>query len=196
VTSSIAPPPELEQLRAFVNTRDIEADTDALAGADHGVRWLRDQELLGPADTLEPGDVERLIGFRETIREALAANHDASEMPPHVRDELNEAMRRARLGPEIEARGVAIRTSAVGVDGAVGTLMIPMLEAMTSGIWERLKVCNNDGCRWAFYDRSRSKGRRWCSMSVCGNRAKQEAWRASRQLGAAGASRSGSDSAR
>jgi predicted RNA-binding Zn ribbon-like protein len=171
-------PPELERLREFVNTRDIEAGTDVLATAEEGTEWLHDRGLLDSGEPLQPDGIERIVRFRETIRDALTANHDASDMPPHVRDELNEAIRRAHVAPEIEAGGVAMRPSTSGPDGAIGMLLVPMLEAMTSGTWQRLKVCGNDACRWAFYDQSRSKGRKWCSMAVCGNRAKQDTWRA------------------
>jgi len=34
----------------------------------------------------------------------------------------------------------------------------------------RLKQC--EGCGWLFYDTSRTHARRWCSMQLCGNRAK------------------------
>lgn len=33
----------------------------------------------------------------------------------------------------------------------------------------RIKVCDNDNCRWIFYDRSKNKSRRWCDDKVCGN---------------------------
>jgi predicted RNA-binding Zn ribbon-like protein len=34
---------------------------------------------------------------------------------------------------------------------------------------ERLRVCENDLCRWAYFDESKNRSRRWCSSSVCGN---------------------------
>ncbi|HEX9644562.1 MAG TPA: CGNR zinc finger domain-containing protein [Acidimicrobiia bacterium] len=180
MAGSMTSPPGLERLREFVNTRDIEAGTDVLATAEEGTAWLHDRGLLDAGEPLQPDGIERIVRFREIIRDALTANHDAAGLPSRVRDGLNEAIRRARLAPEIGARGVAMRPSKSGADGAIGMLLVPMLEAMTSGTWDRLKVCGNDACRWAFYDQSRSKGRKWCSMAVCGNRAKQDTWRASR----------------
>jgi len=40
------------------------------------------------------------------------------------------------------------------------------------GTWARLKVCAEDACMWAFYDRSKNRSGNWCSMAVCGNRMK------------------------
>ena len=37
---------------------------------------------------------------------------------------------------------------------------------------ERVKQCEGDQCGWLFFDTSRNRSRRWCSMADCGNRAK------------------------
>jgi predicted RNA-binding Zn ribbon-like protein len=37
---------------------------------------------------------------------------------------------------------------------------------------ERIKICPN--CHWLYFDESRNRSRRWCDMSVCGNRAKAQ----------------------
>jgi predicted RNA-binding Zn ribbon-like protein len=44
-------------------------------------------------------------------------------------------------------------------------------------LWERLQVCPEDDCAGAFYDESRNRSRRWCSMNVYGNRQKVRAYR-------------------
>lgn len=41
----------------------------------------------------------------------------------------------------------------------------------------RLRACDGDPCILLFLDRSRARRRRWCSMDLCGNRAKADAWR-------------------
>jgi predicted RNA-binding Zn ribbon-like protein len=64
-----------------------------------------------------------------------------------------------------------------GVDGALGRLFAAIARAQTDGTWERLKVCPASTCLWAFYDGSRNHSRTWCSMSVCGNRAKARTYR-------------------
>jgi predicted RNA-binding Zn ribbon-like protein len=45
-------------------------------------------------------------------------------------------------------------------------------DLLVSGERGRLKTCGSEACGWLFYDESRSRRRRWCSMSDCGNRAK------------------------
>lgn len=41
-----------------------------------------------------------------------------------------------------------------------------------------LRECASDTCEWLFLDRTRNHSRRWCDMADCGNRAKQERFRA------------------
>ncbi|MFE7121750.1 CGNR zinc finger domain-containing protein, partial [Streptomyces sp. NPDC057654] len=42
-------------------------------------------------------------------------------------------------------------------------------------------------CQWVFYDRSPAGRGRWCSMAVCGSRAKMRAYRANKAAGRRGA---------
>ncbi|MGH7080341.1 MAG: CGNR zinc finger domain-containing protein [Acetobacteraceae bacterium] len=40
-----------------------------------------------------------------------------------------------------------------------------------------MKACENQACTLLFADHTRGHRRRWCSMAICGNRAKQAAHR-------------------
>ncbi len=53
-----------------------------------------------------------------------------------------------------------------------------MLELLASTRWLRVKQCQGHGCTLWYVDNSKNQRRRWCSMSVCGNRAKAAAHRA------------------
>ena len=59
---------------------------------------------------------------------------------------------------------------------------------MADGTWRRLKACREDTCQWAFYDRSKNRSGTWCSMAVCGNRAKARAYRSATASGSVTAS--------
>ena len=68
-----------------------------------------------------------------------------------------------------------VRCEGTGVAGALGLILALAAQAMLEGTWGRLKICPGDHCGWAFYDNSRNQTGRWCSMSVCGGRAKARA---------------------
>lgn len=174
---STAAPGALEQVRQFVNTLDLEAGADQISDPGRLRQWLTAHgHTTGVAPSAD--DVSRAIELREALREAAAANHDGSDVPAEARKTLNRWAARAQLTVEFTTDGGYRTTSRTGgVQGAIGALLVIVADAMTDGTWARLKVCTNDLCRWAFYDNSRARTGKWCSMQVCGNRAKQRAWR-------------------
>jgi predicted RNA-binding Zn ribbon-like protein len=52
---------------------------------------------------------------------------------------------------------------------------------LTSADLSRLRTCGNPRCRWVFHDGTKSATRRWCSMAICGNRAKLQRYRRRRR---------------
>ena len=65
-------------------------------------------------------------------------------------------------------------------------LLQPIAEAISDLIcnadFRLVRRCEGDDCILAFYDRTKTHARRWCSMAVCGNRAKAAAHRARMRL--------------
>lgn len=66
-------------------------------------------------------------------------------------------------------------------------LLLPLAEAMGDLLcrpdFEGVKICENAKCTLWFHDISKNHTRRWCSMAVCGNRAKAAAHRARKRSG-------------
>jgi predicted RNA-binding Zn ribbon-like protein len=58
---------------------------------------------------------------------------------------------------------------------------------LTSADLSRLRKCGNPRCRWVFQDGTRNGTRRWCTMAVCGNRAKVRRYYARRRAPRRGA---------
>jgi predicted RNA-binding Zn ribbon-like protein len=59
-------------------------------------------------------------------------------------------------------------------DGPLWRVALSATRLLTSGELGRVKVCPAaaGGCDWLFYDESKNKSRRWCSMEGCGSRVK------------------------
>ena len=175
---SSAAPGRLELVRRFVNSRDIETGEEAFGTAAGATAWLRAADLLSAGTEATAADVEHAIGVREALRELLLANHGPDPAPDEAVAVLNRALRRAGQSVAFTtARGWTTEPTAGAVDAAIGQLLGVVIQAMADDSWPRLKACVNDECRWAFYDRSRARSGRWCQMGICGNRAKQRAWR-------------------
>jgi predicted RNA-binding Zn ribbon-like protein len=174
---SMAAPERLEPIRRFVNTLDMEAGTDALQDAAGLRGWLKTAGLR-PDRPVSDDDLRRARELREALRTAASANHDKAALPPATVAVLDVVAKRADISLSFTSdRDWHLTAHADGVDGALGELVLRVIESMTAGTWPRLKVCASGACRWAFYDTSRAGTGKWCSMKLCGNRAKQEAWR-------------------
>lgn len=191
-------PGRLELVRGFVNTRDIEEGTDELGSAEALAGWLAARGLLGE----RPGapsarDLRTAVALRESLREVLLSHAGRPCGGAAAAAELSSIARAMPVRLEVDAAG-AIRPAAAGtgIAAALAALLLIAAEARAEGTWARLKVCAADDCRWAFYDRSPARTGCWCSMAVCGARAKSRAYRrrartASAQYQAAGADRAG-----
>ncbi|HWT94358.1 MAG TPA: CGNR zinc finger domain-containing protein [Solirubrobacteraceae bacterium] len=187
-------PGRLELVREFVNSVDLEDGPEQLDSPGALSAWLRERSLL-PCEGSRSGDatdadLKRAIDLREALRVLLLAHHaDTDEPPASAVGVVESAARRARLelrflAPSAAAHAVPARA---GVDGALGELLAIVAVAQADGTWDRLKACPWDTCKWAFYDHSRNRSGVWCSMKVCGNRAKAASFRQRRRADTHGA---------
>jgi len=165
-------PGALRIVQAFVNTVDREHGPDLLDDGDGFAEWL-ERNLL-PADGAAAG-VSDARDVREALRSLLLANNGEPH-DPHAQVVLERAARRAQLEPTFPPDGATLVPRASGADAAVGRILAAAFAAMLDGSWTRLKACRAELCGWAFYDRSTNASATWCSMSVCGGRAKAGAY--------------------
>jgi predicted RNA-binding Zn ribbon-like protein len=173
-------PGELELVRRFVNTRDVEQATDLLESPATADAWLTENELPG-AGNLDRADLERLSSVREAVRGMLLANNAGEPAPRAAITKLNQQSSEAAIGLRFDTDGSQLVTTCEGVDSTIARLLAIVHESMADGTWERLKACPADDCLWAFYDRSRNHSRTWCEMEDCGNRAKARTYRERRR---------------
>jgi predicted RNA-binding Zn ribbon-like protein len=172
-------PGELELVREFVNTVDIEQRQEQLASPGALVGWLAERGLV-PLDAQgTQADLARAIELREALRAVLLAHNGDPPAPAAVSATLDAAACRAgvrlRFAPDTSA---VLESEARGVDGALGRVLAIVHESIADGTWGRLKACREHTCEWAFYDHTKNRSGAWCNMRVCGNRAKARAYRA------------------
>ena len=119
------------------------------------------------------------IRLREAIYRAFLAV--AQRRPPDRADldRLASAYARALTHTTLIARGATFELSWVDDPDALDRPLWPLahsaVELLTRGDAARVKECPpaQGGCGWLFYDTSKNRSRRWCSMSDCGTDAKE-----------------------
>ncbi|WP_239342248.1 CGNR zinc finger domain-containing protein [Frankia sp. CiP3] len=170
-------PGQLEIVRTFINTLDLEAGTDDFA-TPTGMRCWLARHLPAAPSTIDESDRRRVVDFRELLRAAASANGPTS---PSI-DWLATLNRLADNTPLQLRFGDALTphlaTSNGGRDAVFTQLLWIVAVAAIDGTWKRLKVCPAEDCRWAFYDNAKNRMGVWCQMAECGNRRKARAHRA------------------
>jgi predicted RNA-binding Zn ribbon-like protein len=171
-------PRELEPVQALVNTVDLESGQDGLSSPDALRDWLAGRGLLDAAAPVIQADLAMAIELREALRAMLRGNdgHPVDQDAVVVVNRMADALPlRLRFSPQGQP---ALTSLDGGVRSALATLLAGVAVAEVQGTWRRLKVCSSDTCQWAFYDRSKNRSAKWCSMETCGNMNKARAYRA------------------
>ncbi len=161
-------------IRDFVNTYEPQVDVESLDSPERLREWCVERDLVAGDVLMESGDLALAVDIREGLRAVLLghAGHDGDDA---AIDTLNEALARVPVRLAFTDHGFRL---VGGVDTPIGRVLGELAEAIRQagedGSWNRLKVCERDTCRWAFYDASRNHVRRWCSMAGCGNHIKMK----------------------
>jgi predicted RNA-binding Zn ribbon-like protein len=177
-------PRPLGLVQEFVNTFDVHPHIDDSEDGLEGMRapedlkaWLVERELMDPDDEVRAEDFRSALETREALRAMLLTNGGGPPDQSSV-EAVNRAATRAQLTLKFDMDGGSgLQPAARGVDGAIGVILAVGFAAMAEGSWTRLKVCPEETCRVAFFDHSKNRSRRWCSMEVCGNRTKVRSYR-------------------
>lgn len=180
-TASDAPrrppaPGDLELVRQFVNTYDVESAWEEFTSPVELAAWLVARGLLPTGRRLDDKDLATARTLRDALREVLAANAGHADAPA-ARRTLDRIAARYPMRMRLNGGAWLEPGGGPGVAPAMARLLATIYDAMTLGTFERLKVCRNDECQWAFYDHSRNRSGAWCTMAVCGNRMKGRAFR-------------------
>jgi predicted RNA-binding Zn ribbon-like protein len=183
----------------FLNSVATLADTtvDWLDDGEGLLKWLAQAKLV-PAETLAelkaraiPGELDKVADQTRALREwfrDFVRKHMGRPLTPKAlselaplnrlleRDEVFSQISRHRHGKsdELELRRMRRWRSPE-------SLLLPIGEALATFVCQEdfanVKACKGHSCTLVFADHTRRRARRWCSMAICGNRAKQAAHR-------------------
>jgi predicted RNA-binding Zn ribbon-like protein len=174
----------------FVNTEIAEegARIDLLERFGDLVRWCAAAQVIGVGEMAAMQDrwaktpdareaFQRAIRFRTILRdmaERLASGRP--RIPQETLDAINDVLARGGVAHEIVRvpSGFAMRLRRQLTTPT--QLLAPIAESaadfLSTGDLTLVAQCQNPQCILFFYDTTKNHARRWCSMAVCGNRAK------------------------
>jgi predicted RNA-binding Zn ribbon-like protein len=120
--------------------------------------------------------LSRAIRLRDALRETFGAMARRQRIAREWVAPINEILRITEGHDELVQEEGTWRLEFVAREGGLDWLLAAIArssaEILVEGQNARVRTCANPGCGLFFCDTSRTHRRRWCSMSVCGNRHK------------------------
>jgi predicted RNA-binding Zn ribbon-like protein len=155
-----------ESMLHALRKRAVPGELDAIAAQARALRdWFKPFVYKNMGKPLPPNALRQL----EPLNQLLARDEEFGQIVVHERRKrehgdtsgLTWRMQRRWDSPE--------------------SLLFPLARSLAELVctedFTYVKACEGPACTLLFIDRTRSRARRWCSMAICGNRAKQAAHR-------------------
>ena len=191
----IADSPGLDFLNSIATP--VDTPVDWLDSGDGLMTWLAQAKLV-PADVLDelkaramPGELDKVADQARELREwfrGFVRKHLGRPLTPKALRELgllNGLLERDEAFGQISwhhhGDGGGPEWRMMRRWRSPESLLLPIAEVLAKFVCEEdfanVKACEGHTCTLVFADRTRRRARRWCSMAICGNRAKQAAHR-------------------
>ena len=175
----------------------VDQPIDWLDGGDGFVAWLAQADLVPPqalnalVKQATPGELDKVADQVRALREwfrGFVRKHMGRPLTPKAIRELsplNALLESDEMFSRVVAHensnGEHLELQTTRRWRSLESLLLPIGEAMARCVCDEdfadIRACEGASCTLVFVDRTRRRGRRWCSMALCGNRAKQAAHR-------------------
>ena len=175
----------------------VDKPIDWLDSGDGLLKWLAQAKLV-PVDALDelkaramPGELDKVADQARALREwfrGFVHKHMGRPLASKALQELvplNRLLERDEAFSQISRQrhddGDRLDLRMMRRWRSPESLLLPIGEALAKFVCEEdfasVKACEGHSCTLVFADSTRRRARRWCSMAICGNRAKQAAHR-------------------
>lgn len=185
-------------LIGFVNTRPHDKQpSELLADGAAAARWFRAAGAGdpgdagrpgGPGDFGDPGDVggpdgpsaatdadaataRELRGALLSILRAHVGCDEGAAAVPEAEAHLRRAALRFPVTTVVTADGCELHPTGTGIDRSFAYLLGAVADLASRGAWTRVKVCKNDTCYSAFFDKTRNSSALYCGTACSGRMA-------------------------
>jgi predicted RNA-binding Zn ribbon-like protein len=188
----------------FLNSIAVPVDTEVewLASGEDLLAWIKQAGLV-PDEVLNTfrksavaGELDAIAAQARALRDwfkPFVCKHMGRPLEPRALrqlEPLNQVLAREQAFGQIVVRDRR-RLGETGVSSLAWhpqrrwhspeSLLLPLARSLADLVcmedFTHVKACEGLACTLLFVDRTRGHVRRWCSMAICGNRAKQSAHR-------------------
>jgi predicted RNA-binding Zn ribbon-like protein len=150
---------------------------DLLSSPEDLVRWFGTAVPHLAVSSVSAGDHEKALLLREAVYRTLRSLIRNETPDPRDLDLVNGWASHPPPFPRIDAPSCQVRWMCADPVGAGLSEIARDAATVAGGGRNRLKMCDSETCRMLFLDNSPPNRRRWCAMSICGNRQKIRSFR-------------------
>ena len=183
----------------FVNTveyRDTPKAYEWITTYIDALGWAERVGILSPetADRLSAKGQKKdssdwynqIIEQRRILHRVFSTIIKQKQKNPSVMNDLNVILQAARKRAVLDINGSGFSWHFPDIEEDPTGFLQPVVNSAANFLVEsdmkRLKRCSDPDCGWLFYDTSKNRSRRWCSMKGCGKRGPAQATVARRRL--------------
>ena len=171
-----------------VSGQGTRFEIDHMTGVDAFGVWLRHVGLLDGPDSLSnpidnnPAAFRNVLALRDAVNGigtalttgSTPAEDDLATLCRIAGSSLSQLRLERRDSPDF---AWAVPSTA-SLEALLARLALDAIDILRFSDLSRLRRCQGEDCGWLFLDTSKNGKRRWCDMTVCGNRAKARRHRA------------------
>lgn len=158
-----------------VKSRRAEFDDLLTSPAELG-KWLTEAGILDTAPEVGADTLHRATRLREAAWHLALAETDGAPLPAADLRIVNELAHGEPVRATLHADGSVRRAGTA--EQALTEIARDAIELFGGADHARIRECGRPECTRLYIDTSRGGSRRWCDMTICGNRAKSAAFRA------------------
>ena len=160
----------------FINSATHELNAGGLAIWAAAVGLIEREKGISLMDEWRNADLVELSSFRERLREVVVELVGSKKLKNVDIKWINEILReKGGYSELVKTPDGFAKQSKIDLK-EVPEVRVPIVEAFVDlvalGNIDYIRKCERTDCILYFYDTTKNHRRRWCSMSVCGNRAK------------------------
>lgn len=138
--------------------------------------WIARSGLLDTVPFVGDVQLEDAALLHGAVSRAMRAAAHGQPVPPRDIATINSFADEDPPRIALRADGTLAKTAAAPLPATLAAIARAAIELLaTRG--SDFRICEAGGCGQLFFDDSRGRRRRWCSMTRCGNRAKAVAFR-------------------
>lgn len=160
----------------FINTAHHDLGAEVLASWGTAVGLVEPSAAGYVAQRWVDTDLKKVVAFRDHLRDVVAKLVISKNVTNKDIEWINAILREKAGYTELvmTPEGFA-KQNKIELKRALD-VRVPIVEAfvdlITFGNLDYIRKCERPDCILYFYDTTKNHRRRWCSMSICGNRAK------------------------